>query len=145
MLVEELTKLECQEVSCGHQSAGSIALLKKHLYTHTSRSEKVQCIFCCFETSTTGTLKSHFSKTHKFQTLACLNKKVTKNNSSFELLEDAEGEQVGDDLQDQHWHSDIEQEDDEQCSSEDEVANEDLEDQEEVFIRALAITVNIFK
>ena len=70
MLVEELTRLECQEVSCGHQSAGSIQLLKKHLYTHTNKSEKVKCIFCAYETSTTGTLKSHFSKSHKVQTIA---------------------------------------------------------------------------
>ena len=84
-LVEQLTNLKCLEVSCGHQTASSIDLLKKHLYTHTNRREEVQCIFCLFRTNTSGSLKSHLSRKHKIQTVDLLDLRVVQN---VEMLEE---------------------------------------------------------
>ena len=47
-LVEQLSRPECAESSCGHQSMSRIKLLKQHLYSHTDRKEEVQCIFCSY-------------------------------------------------------------------------------------------------
>lgn len=135
-LVEQLTKLRCIEKSCGNQLVSSIAQLKVHLYTHTSKKETVQCLFCSYKCDTSGTLKSHFSRKHKIQTVELMSPGyLTSDLPSPEDFGPA-GD-VNSPLDDS-----VDNTDDTESV---EVSIDDLVDDvsEELFIKALAITVSI--
>lgn len=141
-LAGQLIQIRCLERSCGNQMLNSVSQLKAHLYTHTDKKETVKCPFCVYETDTSGTLKSHLSRKHKIQTSELIDEKYVQNqfvlpteeleppgtaNDIEGMINDEEGEFECDDLT---IESDSEDED---------TGYEKIS--EEVFIRALAITV----
>ena len=136
-LVEEIVTLRCVEKSCSNQVVSNIVALKKHLLTHTNKKELVQCLFCDFKTNTSGTFKSHWSIKHKIQNVNSLNPNLVKYEEGdvAEIEENPEILEPGLDSYDN--------------ISDEEVLEEDHEDEEqerfdneEVFIKALAITFN---
>ena len=131
-LVEELTTLRCMEASCGHATESSIKKLKKHLSSHTDRFELVQCIFCSYKTDRTGTLWSHMSRKHRFQTIDTLHPDVVRSSREFPATDIPEVDEVEDTVE-PSLDFDEDEPDDEVGEIED--------DQEEVFLKALAITV----
>ena len=135
-LVEQLTRLRCVEASCGHATVSSISHLKTHLYSHTGRKEQVRCIFCCYKSDTTGSLKSHFSRKHKIQTVDQLINGVVQSSSNFENTENTKHVES----EDTNFEPYVETDDEDSCDEEEE-SEEDLE---EVFVKALAITVILF-
>ena len=134
-LVEEIVTFKCREKSCSNQLVSSIAALKKHMLTHTDRKELVQCIFCDYKTNTSGTFKSHWSLKHKMQNINALNPNLVENGEP-DLAAETEDSLVMDDLE-------VEVED--LIDGEDEINEVDEEEEQihdEVFIKALAITIN---
>ena len=136
LLVNQLITLKCPKTSCGHQSVSSITLLKKHLLIHTDKKEEVQCIFCAYKCNTSGTLKSHFSRKHKIQTVDQLNNNVIENIEKESVIDDSavqnitttmeiSGQIIEEDLNIENDSSGIEQ-----------------ENSDDIFIKALAITFN---
>ena len=72
-LIQQITQLKCLKPSCGHELFNTIDELKRHLQCHTNRFEEVSCLFCPFQTDNSGSLRSHFSRKHKIQTVELLN------------------------------------------------------------------------
>jgi hypothetical protein len=140
MLVEQLLQVKCLQVSCGHEIVSTISKLKLHLYSHTDRKEEVKCIFCPYKSDTTGTLKSHFCRKHKVQTIDQLQ------------LQDQHHRQVLHDpplLMENTAEAGIEEtvfeaahENGDGIEEESEIGEDDCEnDEDEIFMKALAITV----
>ena len=137
-LVEQLTKLKCLETSCGHQIFSTIQSLKLHLLKHTDKKEEITCCFCSYATNTTGTLKSHMSRKHKLQTVIELDPRVV-----VDVIDHEEQLDVRDEV-----HDDVHNEIRELCIDVNEISDTSIEepedvDSEEIFLKAVAIMVNI--
>ena len=79
-LAEQMIKLKCQSVTCGHQIVKTLKDLKVHLVKdHTEKKEEVQCIFagCDFSSNKSGTLRSHFTRKHPTHMINDLKNEVT--------------------------------------------------------------------
>ena len=145
-LVQELTKLQCSEKSCGNERFSTILQLKLHLKTHTDRKEETQCCFCDYKTINSGTLKSHMSRKHPVQTVNLLDSRFI-----VEMLEEEAEEVLGESvcervLETSGGENNIEYEIEE--VSEEHALFEGLDevldssdDAEEIFIKAVAIMV----
>ena len=138
MLVEQLLQVKCLQVSCGHEIVSTISKLKLHLYSHTDRKEEVKCIFCPYKSDTTGTLKSHFSRKHKVQTIDQLDVSLidgSKQIESFLMENTAEAGIEETVFEAAHENGDG-------IEEESEIGEDDCEnDEDEIFMKALAITV----
>ena len=144
-LVEELAKLRCLQASCGHHTFSKIIDLKNHLYSHTKKKEDVGCLFCTYQTNTTGSLASHMSRHHKVQTLSQLNLKILHPDMEEDIPTSESSHQHSselgpEDLQSPDLDSNEEADDSEDSSCDDEGNDEDDHD---VFVKALAIQVTI--
>lgn len=139
-LVAEITKIKCPQSSCGQATFSRIDDLKTHLYSHTNKKEEVGCLFCSYKTNTTGSLSSHLSRNHKMQTVVQLNARIVVQTEEIASYSEADPIRDAwlnqDDVATPDDDSDQEVEDD--CS---ETNSDDEEDMEEVFVKALAITV----
>ena len=135
-LVEELIQLRCEKASCGHSTVCSLRKFKAHLYTHTDKKEEVQCLFCSYKSNTSGTLKSHFSRKHRVQTVNMICSKFLQNDriEGFQDTEDVEDEK------DKELELELELDVAEGLSDEDDGGDEF--DEEELFVKALAMTFN---
>ena len=138
MLVEQLLQVKCLQVSCGHEIVSTISKLKLHLYSHTDRKEEVKCIFCPYKSDTTGTLKSHFCRKHKVQTIDQLDVSLidgSKQIESFLMENTAEAGIEETVFEAAHENGDG-------IEEESEIGEDDCEnDEDEIFMKALAITV----
>ena len=142
--VVELTLLKCAEESCGHQSASSIPVLKKHLYSvHTDKKEEIQCIFCAYRSNITSSLQSHMSRKHKVQSIQQLNSNVVK------IIDDDLDERTGveetEDVSMTTTFPHVEEEEDGSDGHEEDLESNDgdfNEENQEIFIKALAIMIN---
>ena len=145
-LLEKLTHLKCPSSSCGHQRVTSIKELKVHLTkAHADMKEEVQCVFkgCSFDTRKSTTLNSHFSKKHRLQLVNDLKDFIVEQK-------DDELSEVSD--QDQMSSGILSSVDVEDASSQLDVYEDnvvlhesgqlDEDDDNDVFMRALAITFN---
>ena len=132
-LVEELIQLRCGKASCGHSTVCSLKKFKAHLYSHTDKKEEVQCLFCAYKSNTSGTLKSHFSRKHRVQTVETICSKFLQNtrNEGFDDTEDVEVEKE----KELEISVDVAE-----GFSDEEDGGEEC-DEEEVFVKALAMTV----
>ena len=132
-LVEQLIQLRCEKASCGHSTVCSLRKFKAHLYTHTDKKEEVQCLFCSYTSNTSGSLKSHFSRKHRVQTVNMICSKFLQNDriEGFQDTEDVEDEK--------DKELELELDVAEGFSDEDDGGEEC--DEEEVFVKALAMTV----
>ena len=143
-LVEQLVKIRCPLTSCQHQIVNTVADLKKHLKSHNDKAEMVCCPFalCNFEADVNGTLKSHFSRKHPLQQVENLKVDLVVDqiceadfsSSSVSLpvaeaFRDDEGDFV--DEIDDYGDSDNEA-----------PVDKGPEEEEEVFVKALAIVFN---
>ena len=138
-LVEKVTVLKCRMISCGNQTSSTILWLKKHLYSHTDKKEEVQCVFCHFITDTTGTLKSHFSRKHKIQSVSMLNSNIVKYSDVREICSQDEEQINIDDMADD-GENDEGLHDISESDAESDI--EENDDNSHVFVKALAITFN---
>ena len=137
-LVEDITSLKCAERSCNHQTVSNIKNLKTHLYSHTGKREEIQCIFCSYRTDATGSLSSHFSRKHKIQTVDLLNKGIVHVSEFGAVANDDIAGNSNQEIVDVDNASDYEEEDDVEDNSD--ITTDDLD---ELFVKALAITVDI--
>lgn len=143
-LVEELTKLRCQQPECGHQAVNTLLDLKKHLKSHTDKRDMVCCPFsgCSYETNVSGSLKSHLSRKHHLQQVQSLKSDIIYDASTSSdvaevateastVLDAATGEDISDKFVG-HYEE-----------SEDSI---DLEEEgfldEETFVKSLSIVFN---
>ena len=135
-LVQEITTLKCGEKSCNFQSVSNLSALKKHLFTHTDKKEETRCIFCDYKTNTTGTLKSHLSRKHRIQTINLLSSKLVLSGNADETeepqLEFSDENIIHEESVDDDISEDVEGADE----------TEELFNPEDVFVKALAITIN---
>ena len=144
-LVEQISRVRCPQASCGHATFSKISDIKNHIYSHTKKKEDVGCLFCAYQSNTTGSLASHMSRSHKVQTLSQVNANIlhlgvdedipTSESSSQQSIDPAPEDLDSSDL---ISYEDVAAGDD--SSSEEEG---DDEDDHEVFVKALAITVTI--
>ena len=137
VLVEQLVQMKCQGISCGRQKVTSIHDLKSHLKSHFDKSEKVSCLFssCEFETDNSGSMRSHFSRKHKNQSIDELKKQIlTGFNEVSEANDNAVhiDEEVVSDLTEIHDEDIVEYDD--EIEPEEEV--------DEIFLKSLAICFN---
>ena len=137
-LVEDITSLKCVESSCNHQTVSNIKSLKIHLYSHTGKREETGCIFCSYRTDATGSLSSHLSRKHKIQTVELLNEGIVHVSDAGDVACDAIASNSTQGSANLDNVSDSEEEDDLEDNSE--ITTDDLDG---LFVKALAITVNI--
>ena len=148
-LAQQMSKLQCQSVSCGHQQMKTLQELKLHMVKdHTNKMEEVECIFtgCDFQSQKTGSLRSHFTRKHPSQLLDDLkvgivvscneldeqtNEMHTENPESVTSIEDRE---VNRSFGDETYES-IQMDDDDDDGT-------DEEKSQELFTRALSMTFN---
>ena len=147
-LVQELINLCCMETSCGHQKVSNLIELKKHLVVHTARRDMVHCPFagCEYETNQTKTLRSHLSRKHPLQQAADLNSNITQLREEYDS---SSGKNCGEgDLELVAEHLSEETEDDyEDCVDDEDEEEEEEEldssqENEEAFIKSLAMVFN---
>ena len=135
-LVQQIVKLKCAMSSCGHQEVSTIKELKIHLNDHTDKREEVQCLFCAYSTNNPGSLRSHFSRSHKLQTVELLNCGIQQTQSSLIVEHDDSWMNAALEVSTESpYHSDPEEDNED--------AEYDENESEDLFIRALAIMVII--
>ena len=143
-LIQQLIKLRCSEKSCGNETFSTILQLKLHLRTHTDRKEEIQCCFCEYKTINSGSLKSHMSRKHPVQTINLLDSRFIVDVQEDELDELRAEEGV---IGESGREEDIIEYENEEASDENTLlelndeAPDISEDDEEIFIKAVAIMV----
>ena len=134
-IVEEMVTIKCCQTSCGHQSVTSIEHLKKHIFeVHLKAKEDIGCIFCEeFTTNVIGTMKSHMSRKHRYQSVANLSTKYTRL-----------GERVTEVISPEPAYAEMSNDsnDDVYDTEDNEVKQEVSVESELLFVKALAITFN---
>ena len=158
---EELSQLHCPSSSCGHQRVATIKEMKLHITrAHTDKKEEVSCIFrgCNFKTQKTATFKSHMSKTHRLQLLNDLKSCVLQiedlgEQEQLKVDNDAGSTAAGsisfameNTSDDCDWNESVNfesmLEDFNPQPNVESLNDEYQDDEEQLFIRALAITFN---
>jgi hypothetical protein len=148
-LAEQMIKLKCQSVACGHQMFKTLKDLKVHLVKdHTEKKEEIQCIFagCDFLSNKTGTLRSHFTRKHPTHMVNDLKNNITVASEEYEgnvgvidLDVQLNDEEVSDEFYTEldHHEATIEE-----PFEDDQVFDEIDSCSKEVFTRALAMQFN---
>ena len=139
-LIDQITKLRCPQSSCGHETFSKINDLKTHLYSHTKKKEDVGCIFCPYKSNTTGSLSSHMSRNHKIQMVSELNERIVQVE---EMASTSDSQAATPYVYSCVSHDETDSLEDDLDHEEDADVSDDDDNDDEVFLKALSITVNL--
>ena len=141
-MIQELVQLRCLETSCQHQTVLNVKDLKTHLMKiHTEKREMVSCPFaeCNFETNVSGTFKSHFNRKHPLQQVENLKEAVVNDKFRDDFNIDID---VIDVEMTTNEASGDEYDANDDVQSENGSFTEETFEDEEIFLKSLAILFN---
>ena len=142
--VEELVQLRCLQTECDHQKVSTVAKLKGHLKFHTDKRDLVQCPFagCAYEANISSTLRNHMNLKHPQQQVDNLKADIITEVKNYEIYNPAsndafEASYVNNGTWD-NFEEAVDSDNDEDC----EVDEEETLENEETFVKSLAVVFN---